>query len=315
MTVEEILSEAIQGEIESYELYTNAVEMVRAEHIKGLLRELAQEELGHKVALERMLNDPGQLHWQVRELRAAPIEDYKISDHLLARPLGPDSTFQDVCIFASKKEKQSFELYRDLAAQSAGEVRGLLEAMAKDVMEEDEPSPYMPPLRDRLDNEMLSHLWSRSILRTAAIYHNDIRILQASLDAAYAASGGEPTEQTDQLERRLAELVGSAGEEVLEYAGWLRLYSERLTREAIRAIPDGAYAFEVVLDDDGFGNEEIRIAVRVEIAGDEAGVDFAGSSPQVDGPVNANLAVTLSAAVYVFRCLAEADIPFNQGCF
>jgi rubrerythrin len=132
MTVEEILSGAIQGEVEAYELYANAAEMVRADHIKEVLRDLAQEELGHKVALERMLDDPGQLDWQVRELQAAPIEDYKIGDHLLARPLGPDSTFQDVCIFASKKEQQSYELYRGLAAQSAGEVRGLLEAMAKD---------------------------------------------------------------------------------------------------------------------------------------------------------------------------------------
>jgi rubrerythrin len=132
MTVEEILREAIQGEVESHELYTNAVNLVQMEHIKEMLRELAQEELGHKVSLERMLADPSQLRWQVRELQAAPIEDYKIGDHLVARPLGPDSTFQDVCIFASKKEQQSHELYRDLATQSTGEVRDLLEAMAKD---------------------------------------------------------------------------------------------------------------------------------------------------------------------------------------
>jgi rubrerythrin len=132
MTVEEILREAIQGEVESWELYTGAADLVEAEHIKGLLHELAQEELGHKVALERMLADPGQLRWQVRELKAAPIEDYKIGDHLVAQPLGPGSTFQDVCIFASKKEQESYELYRDLAGQSTGETRDLLEAMAKD---------------------------------------------------------------------------------------------------------------------------------------------------------------------------------------
>jgi rubrerythrin len=132
MTVEGILLEAIQGEVESYELYTNAVNLVRAEHIKEMLRELAQEEVGHKVSLERMLADPSQMRWQVSELKAAPIEDYRIGDHLVARPLGPDSTFQDVCIFASKKEQQSYDLYRDLATQSTGDVRDLLEAMAKD---------------------------------------------------------------------------------------------------------------------------------------------------------------------------------------
>ena len=132
MTVEEILKEAIQGEAAAYELYTDAVDLVAAEHLKQLLRELAQEELGHKGSLERMLADPGQLRWQVSELQAASIEDYQIGDHLLAHPLGPDSTFQDVCIFASKKEQESYELYRDLASQSSGEIRDLLEAMAKD---------------------------------------------------------------------------------------------------------------------------------------------------------------------------------------
>lgn len=132
MAVEEILREAIQGEIQSYELYTDAVELIQTEHIKQLLRELAQEELGHKAALEKLLADPTQVHAQVRALQEARVDDYKIADHLVARPLGPESTFQDVCIFAAKKEQQSYELYRDLAAQNTGETGDLLEAMAKD---------------------------------------------------------------------------------------------------------------------------------------------------------------------------------------
>jgi rubrerythrin len=132
VTIEQILREAIQGEVDSYDLYTNAMDLVRAEHIKALLRELAQEELGHKAALERMLAEPSQIRGQVATLKQADIVDYKIADHLVARPLGPDSTFQDVCIFAAQKEQESHELYRDLASQNTGEVGDLLEAMAKD---------------------------------------------------------------------------------------------------------------------------------------------------------------------------------------
>jgi rubrerythrin len=132
MTIGKILSDAIQGEAEAYELYTNAQALVQAEHIKGLLQELAQEELGHKTALEKMLANPDQIQGQVRAVQQATIEDYKIADHLVARPLGPDSTFQDVCIFAAQKEQQSHELYWDLAAQNTGEIRDLLEAMSKD---------------------------------------------------------------------------------------------------------------------------------------------------------------------------------------
>jgi rubrerythrin len=132
MSIVQILREAIRGEVESYELYMGAVNLVNTEHIKGLLRDLAQEELGHKAALEKLLANPGKMRAQVQSLQSATVEDYKIADHLVARPLGPDSTFQDVCIFAAKKEQQSYELYRDLAAQNAGEIRDLLEAMAKD---------------------------------------------------------------------------------------------------------------------------------------------------------------------------------------
>ena len=132
MSIEEILREAIQGEIESHELYTNAVNLVKQEHVKETLRQLAQEELDHKAALEKMLASPGSVRRGVQQLQQAPIQDYKIGDHLVVRPLGPDSTFQDVCIFASRKEQQSYELYRDLAGQNEGEVRELFEAMAKD---------------------------------------------------------------------------------------------------------------------------------------------------------------------------------------
>jgi rubrerythrin len=132
MEIVDILRDAIQREDESYELYTHAVALVEAEHIKSLLRELAQEELGHKAALEKLLAHPDRLRSEIEKLEAIPVQDYQIGDFLLVQPLGPKATFQDVCIFASKKEQQSFELYRDLAAANAGEVRDLFESLAKD---------------------------------------------------------------------------------------------------------------------------------------------------------------------------------------
>jgi len=132
--VEGILREAIEGEIDSHRLYTRAAEMVQAPQVRQTLLQLAQEELGHRAALEKMLANPGHLRYKVRELRAAPVTDYGIGDHLVAQPLGPDATFQDVCIFASKKEQASYLMYQHLAEQTGGEVRGLFEAMAKDEM-------------------------------------------------------------------------------------------------------------------------------------------------------------------------------------
>jgi rubrerythrin len=130
--IEQILKDAVESEIESYELYTHAIDMVEAEHVRQALRQLAKEELGHKATLERMLASPGQVRRDVARLQQAPIEDYRLGDHLVVKPLGPDSTFQDVCIYASKKEQESYELYHDMAEQNDGEIRDLFAAMAKE---------------------------------------------------------------------------------------------------------------------------------------------------------------------------------------
>jgi N-methylhydantoinase B len=45
----------------------------------------------------------------------------------------------------------------------------------------------------------------------------------------------------------------------------------------------------------------------------EIHVDFAGSSPQVPGSVNAVRAITLSACLYVVRCLLDEDAPATAG--
>ena len=90
-------------------------------------------------------------------------------------------------------------------------------------------------------------------------------------------------------------------------------YTERVLRQAIGEIPDGLYRFEDALEDDGFGHGPIPILVAIRIAGDEAEVDFTGSSPQVEGGVNANYAITLSATLYVFRCLLRDEVLYNAG--
>jgi rubrerythrin len=130
--IETVLLEAIAGEQDAYQLYTDAVLMVQAVHVKTMLRELAQEELKHKAALEALIANPEKLSSSLAKLQALDVQDFQIADHLVAKPLGPNSTFPDVCIFAAKKEQESHQLYSNLAAQSTGEVRELLEAMAKD---------------------------------------------------------------------------------------------------------------------------------------------------------------------------------------
>ncbi len=113
---------------------------------------------------------------------------------------------------------------------------------------------------------------------------------------------------------RLAEIAGRYGiETVRRNMRALQDYSERMMRAALAALPAGSYAFEDWLDDDGVSKRPVRIAVRVTIEGRSATVDFTGSDPQAQGPVNANYAVAVSAAMYVFRCLVTGDVPYTAG--
>ncbi len=92
-------------------------------------------------------------------------------------------------------------------------------------------------------------------------------------------------------------------------------HSERLLRAAIAAVPDGAYRFEGEVDDDGVGNGPYRVVATVEIRGDEAVVDFDGTSGQAEGPVNSSYGNTVGSCFNAFLHTFGAEIDFNGGCF
>ena len=115
--------------------------------------------------------------------------------------------------------------------------------------------------------------------------------------------------------RRIRELIEKYGlESVTFYARRLMDYAERIMRKTIQKIPDGSYAYEDFMDDDGVGEERIRIRVVVRVRGDEVVLDFSGSNRQVKGGINAVYAITLSCVLYVFRSLIREEIPTNAGC-
>jgi len=116
--------------------------------------------------------------------------------------------------------------------------------------------------------------------------------------------------------RRFQDLLETHGRSTLDAAfEEIKDYAERRMRAAIESIPDGTYEFADVLDDDGAGNRDLPIEVAVTVDGDAVHVDFAGTAPQTDGPVNAVFAVTASATYYCLRCVTDPDIPPNHGCY
>lgn len=114
--------------------------------------------------------------------------------------------------------------------------------------------------------------------------------------------------------QRLRESIAKYGQrKVARYSRLIQDYTERILRSTISGIPDGSYAFEDYMDNDGITDTPVKIGINIIIQEDTALLDFSPSSPQVEGGINANFAVTLSAVLYVFRCLVEEEIPFNTG--
>ncbi len=116
--------------------------------------------------------------------------------------------------------------------------------------------------------------------------------------------------------QRLREVTLKHGlQKVLRYGSYIQDYTEKILRDTLARIPDGSYTYDDFMDDDGIRQEPVNIRARITITKDEAIIDFEGSSPQVEGGINANFAVTSSAVLYVFRALIEEDIPVNTGLF
>ena len=172
--------------------------------------------------------------------------------------------------------------------------------LATDIYQEGVIIPPLVIRREGRWNEPLLALISRNV-RAPAVF-------AADLEAQVAAQ--------ELGRRRLGEIAASLPPHGLQQAiGELIAYSERATRAALRAIPDGRYTAADHLDDMLPGGPSFRIRAAVEISGDQLTVDFSGSDPQGPGPLNAVEAVTRSAVYYCVRCLLIDEIPMNDGCF
>lgn len=130
---------------------------------------------------------------------------------------------------------------------------------------------------------------------------------------------GDLRAQVASLHRGRTRLVGALARHGVERCvGAMRdlvAYAEAVSRAAIRGIPDGAYVFEDVLDDDGVGPGPIPIRARVTVRGDEVEVDFAGTAGACAGNVNCPMPVTVSAVYYAIRCLFGRAAIVNHGSF
>lgn len=116
--------------------------------------------------------------------------------------------------------------------------------------------------------------------------------------------------------RRINELATKYGASVVE-AAFVQLLdaSERQSRAAIAALPDGVYTAEDVIDGDGVTADPIHVRVKVTIEGDSMTADFTGCPPSVAGPINCARGALQSSVRTIAKALVGPQAPSNDGWF
>lgn len=130
-TVDAILNRALLIEKQSYDIYVQAQQKAKTAEAKAVLKELAQEELKHRKKILTALQNKGE----TLDLGSASehVQDLGIVDWLRDVTLSDESTYQEILIFAGKREKEYHEYYSELA-ERFGESRlgKLFSSLAKE---------------------------------------------------------------------------------------------------------------------------------------------------------------------------------------
>lgn len=116
-------------------------------------------------------------------------------------------------------------------------------------------------------------------------------------------------------ERRFVELMAKYGKEtVLAATEQLSQYTEARLRQAIASWPDGSYAGEACVDNDGIDlAEPVRIHVTIEKTGADILFDFSHCSRQTTGPANIRPPLVRACCYYCLVALVDPFLPINQG--
>ncbi|BEP17853.1 hydantoinase B/oxoprolinase family protein [Pyrofollis japonicus] len=120
-------------------------------------------------------------------------------------------------------------------------------------------------------------------------------------------------------EKRVKELADRYGADtLLEAWGEILGYTERYTRNRLRTIveetgAEGSYEAEDYLELSS--GELAKIKTRLTITRDKVLVDFTGTDPQVEEPINAVYGVTVAATTFALKSVIDPEMPMNQGFY
>lgn len=108
----DVIKFAISKEEAAIKAYSDMSDIAKTPGLKELLLDLKEEEKHHKKLLQEITSD------QINSFKKEEVIDLKISDYLTEEPPSEDMNFQDLLIFAAKKEQDAVALYTMLGEKS-----------------------------------------------------------------------------------------------------------------------------------------------------------------------------------------------------
>jgi N-methylhydantoinase B len=118
-------------------------------------------------------------------------------------------------------------------------------------------------------------------------------------------------------QRRLLEIVAKYGWETFkDSVTEIFDQGEQTALAALRRIPQGEYAAEAFLDDDGIElGKHISLATRVVVEEHRMVIDFTNFAAQTAGSINTGPSGAVAIARNAFKCLTTPLEPVNEGHF
>lgn len=113
---------------------------------------------------------------------------------------------------------------------------------------------------------------------------------------------------------RLNEAYARYGDTLIACMEELIAYSARRIRAAVAKLPDGEYCYTDYMDSCGEKYPDpLPIKVKITVCGDDLEVDFTGSAPQLEAPINVPWPCTKADVFYAIKAMLGPDIPANEG--
>jgi N-methylhydantoinase B len=243
----------------------------------------------------------GALPWAARAVEAR-FNDVKPGDVILMNdPYHGGSHLPDITVFVpifDRNRRLFWTIARAHQSDIGGATHGAYNPDATEIWQE---GLRIPPIKlyeaGRLRDDVLDMLSLN--VRNSHDFRGD---LFAMIGAAHL---GER-----RMQRLFAELSATIVEAAIE--GVLDA-AEAQARAVVSSWKDGTFYGEALLDDDGRGHNDIRIAAKVTKRGSDIEVDLSESDPQVASFVNSSHANMHAAVAMAFFYLIDPETPKNSG--